>query len=155
RNRFPYWSKDRLGSQQASPSGSPAPRAISFVAHVFPPSKLTPSNIAAASPASLRPTLVTVTMLSGFAGLTAIASSDSSRCRWLTSTLAGVTTVGGRSRAAARAAGAAASTAPVITATTIIGNRKRNMAVLPSLYGTLMAHLALLVGHDAGSTHQP
>src|SRR5260221_4583380 len=89
-NKFPYLSKDRLGSQHPSPSGSLPPRAISFVCHVLPPSKLTPSNIPADSPASPWPTLVTVTMLSGLAGLTAIASSDSFRCRWLMSILAGV-----------------------------------------------------------------
>src|SRR5260370_41462304 len=88
-NKFPYLSKDRLGSQHPSPSGSLPPRAISFVCHVLPPSKLTPSNIPADSPASPWPTLVTVTMLSGLAGLTAIASSDSFRCRWLVSILAG------------------------------------------------------------------
>src|SRR5713226_9115699 len=83
-NRLPYWSKDRLGSQQASPSLSLLP--ISFVDQVLPPSKLTPSNMPAVSPASLCPTLVTTTMFLGFVGLTAIASSDSLRCRWLTST---------------------------------------------------------------------
>src|SRR5215469_1215177 len=131
-NRFPYWSNDRLGSQQASPSGSPAPRAISLVVHVLPPSKLTPSNIPAASPASPWPTLVTVTMLSGLAGLTAIASSDSFRCRWLISMLAGVAVAArGVVRAAPSAAGAAASAAPVTIAATTIRNRKRYMAVLP------------------------
>src|SRR6266851_1539771 len=86
--RLPYWSKDRLGSQQASPSLSLLP--ISFVDQVLPPSKLTPSNMPAVSPASLCPTLVTTTMFLGFVGLIAIASSDSLRCRWLTSTFAGV-----------------------------------------------------------------
>src|SRR5258708_38036712 len=89
-NKSPYLSKDRLGSQHPSPSGSLPPRAISFVSHVLPPSKLTPSNIPADSPASPWPTLVTVTMLSGLAGLTAIASSDSFRCRWLMAILAEV-----------------------------------------------------------------
>src|SRR6266568_6639150 len=109
-NRFPYLSKDRLGSQQASPSGSVAPRPISFVVHVLPPSKLTPSNIPAVSPASRWPTLVTVTMLAGLVGLTAIVSSDSFRCRWLISTLAGVatTTRGDPVRAAASAVGVVA-----------------------------------------------
>src|SRR6266699_5575445 len=87
-NRLPYWSKDRLGSQQASPRLSLLP--INFVDQVLPPSKLTPSNMPAVSPASLWPTLVTTTMFLGFVGLTAIASSDSFRCRWLTSTLVGV-----------------------------------------------------------------
>src|SRR6516165_4244277 len=40
--------------------------------------------------------------------------------------------MGGRPLAAARAAGPAASTAPVTIATTIIGNRKPSIAVLPS-----------------------
>src|SRR2546421_3704803 len=87
-NRLPNWSKDRLGSQQASPRLSLLP--ISFVDHVRPPSKLTPSNMPAVSPASLCPTLVTMTMFFGFVGLTAMDSSDSLRCRWLTSTLLGV-----------------------------------------------------------------
>src|SRR5229473_2648171 len=126
-NRFPYRSNDRLGSQQPSPSGSPAPTAISFVAHVLPPSKLTPSNIPAVSPASPWPTLVTVTMLRGLVGLTAIVSSDSFRCRWLISTLAGVT---GPAPATARAVGVAASAAAISTATTTIENRKRYMAGL-------------------------
>src|SRR5215471_4933873 len=124
-NRFPYWSKDRLGSQQPSPSGSPAPRPISFVVHVLPPSKLTPSNIPAASPASPWPTLVTVTMLSGLVGLTAIASSDSLKCRWLMSTLTGVAVP---VWAAASTAGPAASAAPVTVATAKIRTRRRYMA---------------------------
>src|SRR5258708_304576 len=125
-NKFPYLSKDRLGSQHPSPSGSLPPRAISFVCHVLPPSKLTPSNIPADSPASPWPTLVTVTMLSGLAGLTAIASSDSFRCRWLMSILAGVAAKArDPARAAASAAGVAASTAPASIAATVIGNRKR------------------------------
>src|SRR6266851_3974750 len=128
-NRFPYRSNDRLGSQQPSPSGSPAPTAISFVAHVLPPSKLTPSNIPAVSPASPWPTLVTVTMLAGLVGLTAIVSSDSFRCRWLTSTLAGVAAPG-PTRATASAVGVAASAAAISTATTTIENRKRYMAGL-------------------------
>src|SRR5215472_16433295 len=143
-NRFPYWSKDRLGSQQASPSGSPAPRAISLVVHVLPPSKLTPSNIPAASPASRWPTLVTVTMLSGLVGLTAMASSDALKCRWLMSALAG---------AAASAVGPAASAAPATIATAKLGTRRRYM-VCPSspYYGTLKAHLALLPGSCASRT---
>src|SRR6266513_6369886 len=124
-NRFPCWSKDRLGSQQASPSGSPAPRAISLVVHVLPPSKLTPSNIPAASPASPWPTLVTVTMLSGLAGLTAIASSDSLKCRWLMSTLTGAAAP---VWAAASAVGPVASAAPATIATAKIRTRRRYMA---------------------------
>src|SRR5215472_16280232 len=90
-------------------------------------------------------------MLSGLVGLTAIASSDSFRCRWLISTLAGVAAAGGPDRAAARAAGAAASAAPVTTATTTLENRKRYIAVPSSpYYGTLTAYLALLAGMDAG-----
>src|SRR5919109_381655 len=111
-NRFPYRSNDRLGSQQPPPSGSLPPRATSFLVHVLPPSKLTPSNIPAVSPASPWPTLVTVTMLSGLTGLTAIASSDSFRCRWLTSTLTGVTAAArSPARAVANVAGAAARAA--------------------------------------------
>src|SRR5207245_11192954 len=87
-NRLPYRSKDRLGSQQASPRLSLSP--ISFVDQVLPPSKLTPSNMPAVSQASLWPTLVTRTMFLGFVGLTAIAYSNSLKCRWLTSTLVGV-----------------------------------------------------------------
>src|SRR5215467_3673407 len=99
-NKFPWLSKDRLGSQQESPNGSLPPRAISFVVHVLPPSKLTPSSIPAVSPASLWPTFVTITMLLGLVGLTAIVSSDSFRCRWLTLTLAG-TAADATTRAAA------------------------------------------------------
>src|SRR5215831_1670055 len=124
-NRLPYWSKDRLGSQQPSPSGSPAPRAISFVVHVLPPSKLTPSNIPAASPASPWPTLVTVTMFSGLVGLTAMVSSDSLKCRWLMSTLTGVAAP---VWAAASAVGPAASAAPATIATAKIGTRRWYMA---------------------------
>src|SRR5215470_14266254 len=129
-NKFPYLSKDRLGSQHPSPSGSPVPRAISFVAHVLPPSKLTPSNIPAVSPASPWPTLVTVTMLSGLAGLTAIVSSDSFRCRWLMSTLTGVAVP---VSPAADAVGAAAAITPATIATTITGNWKRCIVALPPL----------------------
>src|SRR5260370_4419854 len=138
-NRFPYRSNDRLGSQQPSPSGSPAPRAISFVDHDLPPSKLTPSNIPAVSPASPWPTLVTVTMLRGLVGLTAIVSSDSFKCRWLISTLAGVTAptpapapppAPGPAWATARAAPVPARAAAISTATTTIENRKRYMAGL-------------------------
>src|SRR6266853_4554885 len=106
-NRLPNWSKDRLGSQQASPRLSLLP--ISFVDQVLPPSKLTPSNMPAFSPASLCPTLVTMTMFLGFVGLTAIDSSDSLRCRWLTSTLVGVP----RTVAVAVATGTAAKAATI------------------------------------------
>src|SRR6266852_2055950 len=129
-NKFPYLSKDRLGSQHPSPSGSPGPRAISFLVHVLPPSKLTPSNIPAVSPASAWPTLVTVTMLLGLTGLTAIASSDSFRCRWLTSTLTGGAAAvrGDPVRCAATAvADGAARRADVRIATTRIGSRQRYM----------------------------
>ena len=133
-NKFPWLSKDRLGSQHPSPSGSLPPRAISFLIHVLPPSKLTPSNIPAVSPASAWPTLVTVTMLSGLSGLTAIASSDSFRCRWLISTLTGGAAVAcspvrawSPDRAKARAAGVPAIAMAVSTATTTIGSRKRRM----------------------------
>src|SRR6266566_6335276 len=109
-NRLPYWSKDRLGSQQASPRLSLLP--INFVDQVLPPSKLTPSSMPAVSPASLWPTLVTTTMFLGFVGLTAIASSDSFRCRWLTSTLVGVAAAG----AAAWAPAGAATRATAVSA---------------------------------------
>src|SRR5438477_10915226 len=91
-NRLPYSSNERLGSQQASPRLSLLP--MMRVVHVAPPSKLTPSNIPAVSPASRCPIFVTVTMLLGLVGLTAIASADSLRCRWLTSTFCGVLTFG-------------------------------------------------------------
>src|ERR1700746_4069736 len=88
--RLPNSSKDRGGSQHASPSTSPgAPSPINEVVHVEPPLKLTALNIPAVTPASRCPMLVTMTMLFGFVGLIAIASSDSFRWRWLTSTLVG------------------------------------------------------------------
>src|SRR6266516_7218888 len=96
--RFPYSSNDRLGSQQASPSSSLLPTRR--LVHVAPPSKLTARNIPAESPASRCPTLVKTTMLSGLVGLTAMASSDSFRCRWLTSTFGGVLPAGPRALAA-------------------------------------------------------
>src|SRR5712691_1116064 len=127
-NKFPWLSKDRLGSQHPSPSGSLPPRAISFLAHVLPPSKLTPSNIPAVSPASAWPTLVTVTMLLGLVGLTAIASSDSFRCRWLTSMLTvGTTAARSPGWAEATAAGMPAIAAAVSTAITTVRSRKRHM----------------------------
>src|SRR5262249_48326216 len=79
-----------LGSQHASPRLSLSP--ISFVVHVFPPSKLTPSSI----PAAGKSTFETSTMLFGFVGLTAIASSDSFVCRWLMSTFVGIDGAAGR-----------------------------------------------------------
>src|SRR5260370_12985708 len=124
-NKFPYLSKDRLGSQHPSPSGSLPPRAISFVCHVLPPSKLTPSNIPADSPASPWPTLVTVTMLSGLAGLTAIASSDSFRCRWLMSILAGVA---GKARDPARALAGAAGGGRSVPPARIAADQTRDPA---------------------------
>src|SRR5260370_37475073 len=39
-NKFPWLSKDRLGSQHPSPSRALPPRGISFLAHALPPSKL-------------------------------------------------------------------------------------------------------------------
>src|SRR5262249_602257 len=75
---------------------------------------------------------------------------------WLMSTLAGVATVGARPPAAASAAGAAASKTPVTIATTIIGNRKRHIAVLPlPPYEALLAHLTLPVWHSAGRGLRP
>ena len=87
-----------------------------------PPSKLTPSNIPAVIPASTWPTLVTVTMLSGFVGLTAMASSDSFRCRWLTSTLVGVVL-------AAIADPAGISSAAVTAATAKTANPERAIPI--------------------------
>src|ERR1700757_1905410 len=51
-----------------------------------PPSKLTPANM----PAAGTTTLVTITMLFGLVGLTAMASSDSLVERWLTAMFVGV-----------------------------------------------------------------
>src|SRR3989441_1822144 len=84
RKRFPYLSNERLGSQHASPRLSLFP--MSFVVHVCPPSKLTPSSI----PAAGKSTFETMTMFWGFVGLTAMASSDSFVCRWLMSMFGGV-----------------------------------------------------------------
>src|SRR5438105_8575850 len=53
---------------------------------VEPPSKLTAANM----PAAGTTTLVTMTILFGLVGLTAIASSDSLLESWLTSTFLGV-----------------------------------------------------------------
>src|SRR5262249_26125702 len=55
-------------------------------AHVAPPSKLTAAN----RPAAGTTTLVTITMLPGLSGLTAIASSDSLLESWLTSMFLGI-----------------------------------------------------------------
>lgn len=60
-----------------------------LVAHVEPPSKLTAANI----PAAGTTMLVTITMLFGLVGLTAIVSSDSLLESWLTSMFVGI--VGG------------------------------------------------------------
>src|SRR5712691_3630743 len=85
-NRLPYLSKDKLGSQQADPSGSPgAPVAIRRLVQVAPLSKVTPSNM----PAAVPPILVTITTLLGSVGFTATASSDSLPRRWLTLTFTG------------------------------------------------------------------
>ncbi len=60
-----------------------------LVCQVWPPSKLTASNIPDVIPASVWPMFVTITMLFGFVGLTAMDSSDSLSGRWLTSTFVG------------------------------------------------------------------
>src|SRR5438105_804475 len=60
-----------------------------LVAQLEPPSRLTAANI----PAAGTTTLVTITILFGLVGLTAIVSSDSLLESWLTSMFAGV--VGG------------------------------------------------------------
>src|SRR6266480_1479665 len=59
---------------------------MSFLVHVCPPSKLTPSSI----PAAGKSTFETMTMFWGFVGLTAMASSDSFVCRWVMSMFGGV-----------------------------------------------------------------
>src|ERR1051325_11826804 len=93
--RLPNSSNDSVGSQHASPSASPAvPSPINVLVHVEPPSKLTALNMPAVSPASRWPMLVTMTMLLGFVGLIAIASSDSFKWRWLTSTFVGIPAAG-------------------------------------------------------------
>src|SRR5260370_40188677 len=71
RKRFPNSSKDKLGSQHAAPRLSLF--AMILLAQVMPPSKLTAANI----PAAGTTTLVTITILLGLVGLTAMASSDS------------------------------------------------------------------------------
>src|SRR5437879_1104627 len=83
-NKLPELSNAIVGSQQASPRLSPLP--INVLRQLLPPSKLTPSNI----PAAGKSTLVMITMLFGFVGLTAMAPSDSLWCDWLTSTFGGV-----------------------------------------------------------------
>src|SRR5207302_3768845 len=87
RKRLPNSSNDKLGSQHAAPRLSLLPMIL--VAQVEPPSKLTAANM----PAAGTTTLVTITILLGLSGLTAMASSDSLVERWLTSMFAGV--VGG------------------------------------------------------------
>src|SRR5262245_51853258 len=91
RKRLPYWSNARLGSQHVSPrrSGPPpmaSPVPLIFRVHVCPPSKVMPSK----RPEKPSPTFVTTTMLFGFVGLTALASSASSPTRWVTSTSGGI-----------------------------------------------------------------
>src|SRR5229473_2063437 len=87
RKRLPNSSKDKLGSQQAAPRLSLF--AMILEAQVEPASKLTAANI----PAAGTTTLVTITILFGLVGLTAIVSSDSLLESWLTSMFVGV--VGG------------------------------------------------------------
>src|SRR2546421_6146377 len=87
RKRLPNSSKDKLGSQHAAPRLSLFPMIL--VAQLEPPSRLTAANI----PAAGTTTLVTITILFGLVGLTAIVSSDSLLESWLTSMFAGV--VGG------------------------------------------------------------
>src|SRR6266478_798838 len=84
RNRFPSSSKDKLGSQHAAPRLSLFPMIL--VAQVEPPSKLTAANM----PAAGTTMLVTITILFGLVGLTAIVSSDSLLGSWLTSIFVGV-----------------------------------------------------------------
>src|SRR2546430_6932996 len=87
RKRLPNSSKDKLGSQHAAPRLSLFPMIL--VAQLEPPSRLTAANM----PAAGTTTLVTITILFGLVGLTAIVSSDSLLESWLTSMFAGV--VGG------------------------------------------------------------
>src|SRR5712691_9802195 len=84
RKRFPNSSKDKLGSQHAAPRLSLFPMIL--VAQVEPPSKLTAANI----PAAGTTMLVTITILFGLVGLTAIVSSDSLLESLLTSMFLGV-----------------------------------------------------------------
>src|SRR6266481_1508 len=84
RKRLPNSSKDKLGSQHAAPRLSLF--AMILVAQVAPPSRLTAANI----PAAGTTTLVTITILFGLVGLTAIVSSDSLLESRLTSMFAGV-----------------------------------------------------------------
>src|SRR5713226_4652468 len=86
-NRLPNSSKDKLGSQHAAPRLSLFPMIL--LVQVEPPSKLTAANM----PAAGTTTLVTITILFGLVGLTAIVSSDSLVGRWLMSIFVGV--VGG------------------------------------------------------------
>src|SRR2546428_9037564 len=71
-------------SRRAEQRLAPLPIRVRIL--VLPPSKLTPLNI----PAAGKSTLVTITMLPGFVGLTAIVPSDSLCCHWLASTLVGI-----------------------------------------------------------------
>src|SRR5712692_10762141 len=85
--RFPYWSNERLASQQALFSGSSGPVAMTRrIGQVVPPSKLTASN----NPAARGAIFVSITMLRGSVGLTATVSSDSLLGRWLALTFVGV-----------------------------------------------------------------
>src|SRR5712692_3966550 len=85
--RFPYWSNERLASQQAPFSGSSGPVPMTrCIGQVVPPSKLMASN----NPAARGAIFVSITMLRGSVGLTATVSSDSLPGRWLTLTFIGV-----------------------------------------------------------------
>src|SRR5229473_3210078 len=84
RNRLPNSSKDKLGSQHAAPRLSLFPMIL--LVQVEPPSKLTAANM----PAAGTTTLLTITILFGLVGLTAIVSSDSLLESWLTSMFLGV-----------------------------------------------------------------
>src|SRR5260370_18882312 len=95
RKRLPNSSKDKVGSQHAAPRLSLF--AMILVAQVAPPSRLTAANI----PAAGTTTLVTITILFGLVGLTAIVSSDSLLESWLTSMFVGVAGGGASSRKAA------------------------------------------------------
>src|SRR6266542_1656100 len=68
-------------------------------------------------------------MLFGLVGLTAIVSSDSFRCRWLMSTLAGMAAAAATVPAAgvAAAAAAAGTAAGINAATSTIGNKMRRI----------------------------
>src|SRR5919108_1265088 len=110
-----------MKSKRASPRLSLS--QISFVVHVCPPSKLTPSSI----PASGKSTFETSTMLFGLVGLMAIASSDSFVCRWLMSTFVGAAAPTGiaTSRTTQRAAQNAATDGPGRMLSPSLGCRQR------------------------------